>query len=48
MFFTSGDSDGNGGNALWFSGSGAAKEGYFFGKSFPRRRWFANIKVEIG
>jgi hypothetical protein len=48
MFFTSGDFDGNGGNALWFSGSGAARGGYFFGKGFPRRRWPANIKVGIG
>jgi hypothetical protein len=48
MFFISGDFDGNGGNALWFSGSGAAKRGCFFGRGFPRRRWFANIKVEIG
>jgi hypothetical protein len=48
MFFISGDSDDNGGNALWFSGSGAAKGGYFFGKGFPRRRWPANIKVGIG
>jgi hypothetical protein len=47
MFFTSCDSDGNGGNALWSSGSDAAKGGYFFGKGFPRRRWFANIKVKI-
>jgi hypothetical protein len=38
MFFTSGDSDGSGGNALWFSGSDAAKRGYFFNKGFPRRR----------
>jgi hypothetical protein len=48
MFFTSGDFDGNDGNALWFSGSGAAKGGCFFGKGFPRRRWPANIKVGIG
>jgi hypothetical protein len=47
MFFTSGDSDDSGGNALWSSGSGAAKGGYFFGKGFPRRRWPANIKVGI-
>jgi hypothetical protein len=47
MFFTSGDSDNNGGNALWFSGSGAAKGGCFFGRGFPRRRWPANIKVGI-
>jgi hypothetical protein len=45
MFFTSGDSDGNGGNTLWSSGSGAAKGGYFFGRGFPGRRWSANIKV---
>jgi hypothetical protein len=48
MFFISGDSDGNDGNALWFSGSDAAKGGCFFSKSFPRRRWPANIKVGIG
>jgi hypothetical protein len=48
MFFTSGDSDGSGGNALWSSGSGAAKGGCFFGKGFPRRRWHANIEVGIG
>jgi hypothetical protein len=48
MFFISGDFDGSGGNALWSSGSGAAKRGCFFGKGFPRRRWFANIKVGIG
>jgi hypothetical protein len=38
MFFTSGDFDGSGGNALWSSGSGAAKGGCFFGRGFPRRR----------
>jgi hypothetical protein len=48
MFFISGDSDGSNGNALWFSGSGAAKRGCFFGRGFPRRRWPANIKIEIG
>jgi hypothetical protein len=48
MFFISGDSDGSGGNALWFSGSGAAKGGCFFGRGFPRRRWPANIKVGTG
>jgi hypothetical protein len=47
MFFTSGDSDGSGGNALWSSGSGAAKKGCFFGRSFPQRRWPANIEVGI-
>jgi hypothetical protein len=47
MFFISGDSDGNSGNARWFSGSGAARGGYFFGKGFPWRRWPANIKVGI-
>jgi hypothetical protein len=38
MFFILGDSDGSGGNALWSSGSGAAKGGCFFGRGFPRRR----------
>jgi hypothetical protein len=47
IFFTSGDSDNSGGNALWFSGSGAARGGCFFSKGFPRRRWPANIKVGI-
>jgi hypothetical protein len=47
MFFTSGDSDNNGSNALWSSGSGAAKGGCFFGKGFSRRRWPANIKIGI-
>jgi hypothetical protein len=47
MFFISSDSDGSGGNALWFFGSGAARGGCFFGKGFPRRRWPANIKIEI-
>jgi hypothetical protein len=48
MSFASGDSDNNGGNVLWFFGSGAAKRGYFFGKGFPRRRWPANIEVGTG
>jgi hypothetical protein len=48
MFFTSGDSDDSYGNALWFSGSGAARGGCFFGRGFPRRRWLANIKIGIG
>jgi hypothetical protein len=48
MFFTSGDSDGNDGNALWFSGSGATRGGCFFGKGFPRRRWPTNIKIGTG
>jgi hypothetical protein len=48
MFFILGDSDGNGGNALWFFGSGAAKGGCFFGKGFSQWRWPANIKVGIG
>jgi hypothetical protein len=48
MFFTSGDSNGNSGNALWSSGSGAAKGGCFFGRNFQRRRWPANIKVGTG
>jgi hypothetical protein len=47
-FFTSGDFDDSGGNALWSSGSGAARGGCFFGRGFPRRRWLANIKVGIG
>jgi hypothetical protein len=48
MFFISGDFDGNNGNALWFSGSGAARGGCFLGKGFPRRRWLANIKIGTG
>jgi hypothetical protein len=32
-------------NALWSSGSGAAKGGCFFGRGFPRRRWPTNIKI---
>jgi hypothetical protein len=48
MSFVSGDFDGSGGNALWFSGSGAAKGGCFFGRGFPRRRWSANIEVGTG
>jgi hypothetical protein len=48
MSFISGDPDGNGGNALWFSGSGAAKGGCFFGRGFPRRRWPANMEVGTG
>jgi hypothetical protein len=48
MSFISGDPDDNGGNALWFSGSGAAKGGYFFKRGFPRRRWPANMKIGTG
>jgi hypothetical protein len=48
MSFISGDFDGSGGNALWFSGSDAAKKGCFFGKGFPRRRWPANMEVGTG
>jgi hypothetical protein len=46
--FHIGRSDGSGGNALWSSGSGAARGGCFFGRGFPRRRWSANIKVGTG
>jgi hypothetical protein len=47
MFFISGDFDGSGGNALWFSESGAARGGCFFSRGFPRRRWPTNIEVGI-